>query len=75
MTSYKNLLAWQKAMLLVKEVYLLTKSYPKKELFALTSPTKRSAASAPLILLKVLAEEQKKILFSFFTSLEAVYMN
>jgi four helix bundle protein len=47
MTNYKNLLAWQKAMLLVKEIYIVTKLYPKEELFALTSQTKRAAVSIP----------------------------
>lgn len=47
MTNYKNLMAWQKAMFLVKEVYTITKLYPKEELFALTSQTKRSAVSVP----------------------------
>jgi four helix bundle protein len=47
MTSYKELAAWQKAMLLVKEVYAITKKYPKEELFALTSQTKRAAVSVP----------------------------
>jgi hypothetical protein len=32
MTTYKNLEAWKKAMLLVKEVYILTNSFPKEEL-------------------------------------------
>lgn len=47
MTNYKNLLVWQKAMLLLKEVYAITKLYPKEELFALTAQTKRSAISVP----------------------------
>ena len=47
MTSYKNLEAWKKSMELVKEIYLLTKKYPKEELFALTSQTKRAAISIP----------------------------
>ena len=41
MTNYKNLEAWKKSMILVKEIYLLAKKYPKEELYALTSQTKR----------------------------------
>lgn len=34
-------------MQLVKEVYLLTKPFPKEELFGLTSQTKRASVSIP----------------------------
>ena len=34
-------------MELVREVYILTKKYPKEELYALTSQTKRAAISVP----------------------------
>ena len=47
MTSYKKLEAWKKSMNLVKEIYLITKRYPKEELYALTSQTKRSAIFIP----------------------------
>ncbi len=47
MTNYKNLEAWKKSMELVREVYILTKKYPKEELYALTSQTKRAAISVP----------------------------
>ncbi|MEI9957221.1 MAG: four helix bundle protein [Ferruginibacter sp.] len=47
MTGYKKLEAWKKSMLLVKEIYLLTKSFPKEELYGLTSQTKRAAVSVP----------------------------
>jgi four helix bundle protein len=47
MTGYKNLEAWKKAMEIVKAVYLVSKKYPKEELYALTSQTKRAAVSVP----------------------------
>ena len=47
MTGYKKLEAWKKSMLLVKEIYVLTKSFPKEELYGLTSQTKRAAVSVP----------------------------
>lgn len=34
-------------MEVVKEVYLLVKAFPKEEMFALTSQTKRAAVSVP----------------------------
>lgn len=60
MTSYKELVAWQKAMQLVKEVYIVTKKYPKEELFALTSPTKRAAVSVPANIAEGVGRNYKK---------------
>jgi four helix bundle protein len=47
MTGYKNLEAWKKSMLLVKEIYNLAKSFPKEELYGLTLQLKRAAVSVP----------------------------
>jgi four helix bundle protein len=47
MTGYKKLEAWKKSMQLVKEVYLLTRYFPKDELYALTSQIKRASVSVP----------------------------
>ena len=47
MTNYKNLEAWKKSMQLVKEIYILTKIFPKEELYGLTSQIKRAAVSIP----------------------------
>lgn len=45
--SYKELVVWQKSMNLVERVYLLTKVFPKEELFVLTSQLRRAAISIP----------------------------
>ncbi|RTL58567.1 MAG: four helix bundle protein [Sphingobacteriales bacterium] len=65
MTNYKSLDAWKKAMELVKEVYLLTKSFPKEELYALTSQTKRAAVSIPSNIAEGMGRNYKKDTIQF----------
>lgn len=45
--SYQQLTVWQKSIELVVEIYKLTESFPKTEVFGLTSQIKRSAISIP----------------------------
>ena len=45
--SYKDLVAWQKARELVKEVYLLTAGFPAGERFGLVGQMDRAAVSIP----------------------------
>ncbi|MBG6060984.1 four helix bundle protein [Flavobacterium sp. CG_9.1] len=45
--SYKDLLIWQKGIKIVCLVYQLVKSFPKEELYALTSQLKRASVSIP----------------------------
>jgi four helix bundle protein len=47
MESFKDLIIWQKGMDLVSDVYELTKSFPKEELYGLTSQIRRAAISIP----------------------------
>ena len=65
MTSYKNLEAWKVSMQLVKEVYLLTKNFPKEELYALTSQMKRAAVSVPSNIAEGLGRQYKKDTLQF----------
>lgn len=44
---YSDLVAWQKAMDLVEEVYKVTKSFPKEETYGLSSQIRRAAVSVP----------------------------
>jgi four helix bundle protein len=45
--NYRGLIAWQKSMELVKLIYSLTKKFPRKELFGLTSQIRRAVVSIP----------------------------
>lgn len=45
--NYRDLVVWQKAIKLVKAVYLLTRQFPKTERFALTDQIRRAAVSVP----------------------------
>jgi four helix bundle protein len=45
--GYHDLLAWQKAMDLVAEVYGVVKDWPRHELYALSDQTRRAAVSVP----------------------------
>ena len=46
-TSYRELLVWQKAMTLAERCYSLTDSFPKEERYGLSSQIRRSAVSIP----------------------------
>jgi four helix bundle protein len=45
--SYNDLIAWQKAIELVRDVYKATQGFPKEEMYGLTSQIRRSAVSIP----------------------------
>jgi four helix bundle protein len=44
---YQQLIAWQKAIALVTEIYSATKSFPGDEIYGLTSQLRRAAVSVP----------------------------
>ena len=45
--NFQDLRIWQKGIEVVKDTYILTKKFPKEELYALTSQMRRSAVSIP----------------------------
>ena len=47
MKSHKNLIVWQKSMTLVTRIYIVTQTFPKEELFGITSQMRRAAVSVP----------------------------
>ena len=45
--SFRDLLVWQKGILLVKEIYRATGEFPREEVYGLTSQLRRAAVSIP----------------------------
>jgi len=41
MKSYRDLIVWQKSIIMVTEVYSITKPFPKEELYGLVSQMKK----------------------------------
>ena len=52
--SHKDLIVWQKAIDMVTKIYKSTETFPKSELYGLTSQIRRSAVSIPCL------EEKKR---------------
>lgn len=48
MNNFKELIVWQKSMVLVTNVYRETRPFPKEEIFGMTSQMRRAACSIPL---------------------------
>jgi len=45
--SYRDLVVWRKSMQLVSDIYRITKTFPKEEIYGLTSQIRRAAVSIP----------------------------
>ncbi|MBN2119575.1 MAG: four helix bundle protein [Candidatus Omnitrophica bacterium] len=45
--SFRDLKVWQKGIELVKEIYTITKSFPKEEQYGLSSQMRRASVSIP----------------------------
>ena len=62
---YRDLIVWQKAMQLVKEIYVLTKKLPKEELYGLSSQMQRAAVSIPSNIAEGQARNGSKEFYQF----------
>ena len=45
--GYRDLILWQKSILLVKKAYTVTELFPQSEIYGLTSQMRRAAVSIP----------------------------
>jgi four helix bundle protein len=60
--SFRDLIAWQKSIDLVADIYEATKTFPKDEVYALTNQLRRAAVSVP----SNIAEGQRRFSTSEF---------
>lgn len=58
--SYKDLIVWQKAFILAKEIYRLTNLFPKTETYGLISQMRRCAISIPSNIAEGFARKYRK---------------
>ena len=65
MSKYQTLDVWKVTMQLVKEISLLTREYPKEEMYDLTSQTKGTAVSVPANIAEGMGRQYKKDTLQF----------
>ena len=58
--GHRDLMAWQKSMALVTEIYRLTSDFPQRELYGLVSQLRRAAVSVPSNLAEGHARNSRK---------------
>lgn len=63
--GYKKLIVWKKADELAHKVYLATKTFPKDELYGITSQLRRATLSVPTNLVEGSARQGKAELRQF----------
>jgi|SRR5579859_300754 len=68
--SYRDLLVWQKGIVLAKKVYVLTQKFPRAEKFGLTSQMRRAAVSIPSNIAEGQARHTRKEFVQFISHSE-----
>ncbi len=60
MANYKDLIVFQKADQLAHQIYEITESFPKAEMFGVTSQIRRAALSIPTNIVEGYGRQKKK---------------
>ena len=63
--SYKELIVWQKSIILVGKIYSLTKKFPNDERFGLISQLNRASVSIPANIAEGWGRESRKNYIQF----------
>ncbi len=74
-TTYKDLIVWQKAMELVKEIYLLTTKFSRDEMYGLKSQMERAAVSIPSQIAEGYMRKHRKNTFNFYPFVWVLLLN
>ena len=69
-SSYRDLLVWQKGMALAKQVYCMTRGFPDDERFGLIAQMRRAAASVPSNIAEGQARQGRKEFVQFLSHAE-----
>jgi len=67
LTSYKDLIVWQKAISLVEKIYQLTYYFPKEEVYGITTQLRRAAVSIPSNIAEGYARRSHKEYLQFYS--------
>ena len=65
MKTHKDLDVWKKSIEMVTQIYLLTRNFPKEELYALTNQIRRAAVSVPSNIAEGAGRKTSKELLQF----------
>ena len=63
--NFKELKIWQKSIALTKDIYTITKNFPKEEMFGLTNQIRRCAVSVPSNIAEGCGRDTPKQLINF----------
>jgi len=63
--SYKKLIVWQKADEFAYQIYIATKSFPREEVYGITSQLRRASLSVPTNIVEGTGRQGKKELKRF----------
>ena len=63
--NYQDLEVWKESMQLAKKIYLETKSFPKEEIYGITSQIRRAAVSIPSNIAEGSARQSDKEMVQF----------
>ncbi|RWC29438.1 MAG: four helix bundle protein [Mesorhizobium sp.] len=63
--DYRDLIVWKEAMDIAEEVYVLTRGFPREELYGITSQMRRCAVSIPANIAEGFGRAQRRTFIQF----------